>query len=111
MSTIHVFPASAAPTIRPDELHARLGGADLTVVDVRPLAAYNGWRLRSEPRGGHVPGAVAFPIAWLDSVDDDEILAKVAFLEDAAFLGRAHRLSCHVFQGAATAHRRHHCGM
>jgi molybdopterin synthase sulfurtransferase len=60
--------------ISTDELSRRLGEPDLTLVDVRPLAAYNGWRLRGEPRGGHIPGAVAFPGAWLGSVDDDEIL-------------------------------------
>ncbi len=55
------------------ELHDRLDDPNLTVVDVRPLAAYNGWRLEGEPRSGHIPGAVAFPAAWLGSVDEAEI--------------------------------------
>src|SRR5689334_19565283 len=67
-------PAANAPaTIEPDELAARLGSATLTVVDVRPLRAYNGWREPGEPRGGHVPGAVSFPAEWLSSVDGPEI--------------------------------------
>ncbi len=37
------------------------------------MAAYNGWRLGAEPRGGHIPGAVAFPGEWLRSVDAAEI--------------------------------------
>jgi 3-mercaptopyruvate sulfurtransferase SseA len=41
---------------------------------VRPLAAYNGWRFGAESRGGHVPGATGFPIEWLRSVDEAEIL-------------------------------------
>src|SRR5262249_1317404 len=45
----------------------------LRVVDIRPLAAYNGWRLRGEPRGGHIPGAAAFPSSWLSSIDEPEI--------------------------------------
>ena len=49
------------------ELRDRLGDPSLTIVDVRPLAAYNGWRLDGEDRGGHIPGAVAFPCAWLDT--------------------------------------------
>ncbi|HET7726597.1 MAG TPA: rhodanese-like domain-containing protein [Candidatus Limnocylindrales bacterium] len=61
-------------TITTDELRGRLDAGDATVVDVRPLPAYNGWRLEDEPRGGHVPGAVAFPIRWLDSVDAPEIV-------------------------------------
>jgi 3-mercaptopyruvate sulfurtransferase SseA len=45
----------------------------LTIVDVRPLVAYTGWRRNGDARGGHIPGAVAFPSAWLDSVDEVEI--------------------------------------
>jgi molybdopterin synthase sulfurtransferase len=43
------------------------------LVDVRPLYAYNGWRRPGTDRGGHVPGAVAFPSAWLRSVEADEV--------------------------------------
>jgi 3-mercaptopyruvate sulfurtransferase SseA len=55
------------------ELSRRLTDPDLTIVDVRPLPAYNGWRTNGEARGGHIPGAVAFPSAWLASVDDAEV--------------------------------------
>jgi thiosulfate/3-mercaptopyruvate sulfurtransferase len=54
-------------------LFDRLSDPDLSVVDVRPIAAYNGWRLHGERRGGHIPGAVPFPSAWLHSVDAVEI--------------------------------------
>ena len=60
-------------TISTSELRDRLDDPNLTIVDVRPLVAYNGWRRGSAARGGHVPGAVAFPIAWLSSVDEVEI--------------------------------------
>ena len=62
-----------AATISADELRGRLDDPGLTIVDVRPLPAYNGWRLSGEARGGHIPGAVAFPSAWLSSVDDVEV--------------------------------------
>ena len=65
--------ASADQGISTAELEGRLDNPDLVVVDVRPIAAYNGWRLRGEARGGHIPGAVVFPNAWLDSVDETEI--------------------------------------
>lgn len=55
------------------ELHGRLGEPGLAIVDLRPLAAYNGWRLAGEPRGGHIPGAVSFPARWLGSFDDAEV--------------------------------------
>ena len=60
-------------TITTAELRDRLDDATLAIVDVRPLAAYNGWSLRGEARGGHVPGARAFPSAWLRSVDEPEV--------------------------------------
>jgi molybdopterin synthase sulfurtransferase len=60
-------------TISTEELRSRLAEPALTIVDIRPLAAYNGWRLGGEARGGHIPGAVAFPWPWLGSVDDEEI--------------------------------------
>jgi molybdopterin synthase sulfurtransferase len=60
-------------TISTNDLRDRLGEPGLTVVDVRRMAAFNGWRLHDEPRGGHIPGAVAFPSAWLTSVDEAEI--------------------------------------
>ena len=60
-------------TITTTELARRLDDPGLTIVDVRPLAAYNGWRLEGEQRGGHIPGARSFPAAWLRSVDEAEI--------------------------------------
>jgi molybdopterin synthase sulfurtransferase len=55
------------------ELRRRLGDPDLRVVDVRPLPAYNGWRLDGEPRGGHLPGASALPARWLGSLDGTDL--------------------------------------
>ena len=52
-------------TISTTELQRRRTDPDVTVVDLRPIAAYNGWSLQGEPRGGHIPGAVAFPGEWL----------------------------------------------
>jgi 3-mercaptopyruvate sulfurtransferase SseA len=64
---------SDSATISAAELRERLEDPGLTIVDVRPLPAYNGWRRSGEARGGHIPGAVAFPGAWLSSVDDVEV--------------------------------------
>ncbi len=94
-------------TISTHELRTRLHDPELTIVDTRPLAAFNGWRLDGEPRGGHIPGAVAFPSAWLHSVDLPEIERLLAAkrisadrdvvvygdgLEAAAFAARLHSL-------------------
>jgi molybdopterin synthase sulfurtransferase len=55
------------------ELHRRLDDRDVAIVDVRPLSAYNGWRPSGAARGGHIPGAVAFPSSWLRSVEEGEL--------------------------------------
>jgi 3-mercaptopyruvate sulfurtransferase SseA len=60
-------------TITTAELREGLDDPRRTVVDIRPLASYNGWRLNGEARGGHIPGAVAFPAGWLRVVDEAEI--------------------------------------
>lgn len=65
-------------TISTAELQARLADPDLTIVDLRSSAAYNGWRLGGGSRGGHIQGAVSFPGEWLQSVDDAEIAKLLA---------------------------------
>jgi 3-mercaptopyruvate sulfurtransferase SseA len=72
-------------SISTHELRGRLTDPALSIVDVRPIAAYNGWRLRGEARGGHIPGAIAFPVAWLDSVEPAEVQK---LLEAKGVLGR-----------------------
>src|SRR5215211_7300356 len=71
--TLEIVPSVSPATISTAELRNRLGDPNVTIVDVRPLAAYNGWRLDGESRGGHIPGAVAFPAAWIRSVDAPEV--------------------------------------
>jgi thiosulfate/3-mercaptopyruvate sulfurtransferase len=78
MTTTSDDSSPAADLISTADLAARLGDTDLTIVDVRTSAAYNGWRLRGELRGGHIPGAVSFPVAWLHSVDAPEIARQFA---------------------------------
>jgi 3-mercaptopyruvate sulfurtransferase SseA len=73
MTTAHLVSDEATDQISTTEVRDLLLDPDTTIVDVRPLAAYNGWRLDGETRGGHIPGAVSFPAAWLTSVDAPEI--------------------------------------
>jgi 3-mercaptopyruvate sulfurtransferase SseA len=60
-------------SISTEELAGRLGETGMTVVDVRPLPEFNGWRSPGAARGGHVLGAVALPAAWLPRLDDAEL--------------------------------------
>jgi molybdopterin synthase sulfurtransferase len=59
------------------ELRRRLTDPELTIVDIRALPAYNGWRVNGEVRAGHIPGAVAFPGAWLASGDHAEVARQL----------------------------------
>lgn len=52
-----------------------LGNPATVIVDVRPMAAYNGWRLRAEMRGGHIRGAVACPLSWATAMPSGEFEA------------------------------------
>ncbi|MFQ5614460.1 MAG: sulfurtransferase, partial [Anaerolineae bacterium] len=56
----------------------QLVNPELIVVDVRPPAAYNGWRLRAEARGGHIRGAASFPLSWTARVAGGELAALLA---------------------------------
>jgi thiosulfate/3-mercaptopyruvate sulfurtransferase len=51
----------------------RLSDPETIVVDVRSTAGYNGWKLQSEARGGHIRGAVALPDSWLVGLTDGEL--------------------------------------
>jgi thiosulfate/3-mercaptopyruvate sulfurtransferase len=75
MTTTTGKPTATTPGHRPihsAELSRLLHDPDVAIVDVRPSAAYNGWRMNRERRGGHVPGAVSFPHAWIDRLDEAE---------------------------------------
>jgi thiosulfate/3-mercaptopyruvate sulfurtransferase len=52
------------------------------VIDVRPVDAYNGWELRNESRGGHIPGAKSLPLKWTDYIDGIEIVRAKGILPD-----------------------------
>jgi molybdopterin synthase sulfurtransferase len=56
------------------ELHMQLGKPDVSLVDVRPTEAYNGWSLENEPRGGHISGARTLPAKWAEYIDWIEIV-------------------------------------
>lgn len=47
------------------EVEAAIADENWVVVDTRESDAFNGWALEGVRRGGHIPGAVDFPAAWL----------------------------------------------
>jgi thiosulfate/3-mercaptopyruvate sulfurtransferase len=62
-----------ANTLSSIELVEQLSNPELIIVDVRPMAAYNGWQLQGEARGGHIRGAVAFPLSWAADMEPAEL--------------------------------------
>ena len=83
MSNPGLVEVNDAFRITPEELRRRVDDPALTIVDVRPLAAYNGWKLDGAARGGHIPGAIAFPRWWLDRIEPGEV-ARLLRVKDVA---------------------------
>jgi 3-mercaptopyruvate sulfurtransferase SseA len=52
--------------------------AGVAILDVRPIAAYNGWPVAGARRGGHIPGARPFPLSWFEALDQEQVLAALA---------------------------------
>ncbi|HDT12023.1 MAG TPA: sulfurtransferase, partial [Candidatus Marinimicrobia bacterium] len=61
--------------ITTSELYEHMSRGAL-VIDVRPVDAYNGWRLQGEERGGHIFGAKSLPFKWTNYMDWIEIVQQ-----------------------------------
>ena len=60
-------------TITTSELQRQLEEPTTLLLDVRPMAEYNGWPSPGESRGGHLPGAIPFPSEWLALAEKDDL--------------------------------------
>ncbi len=65
-----------------DELVKLLENKDVKIIDVRPVDAYNGWKLENEARGGHIKGARSLPVKWIKYMDWIEIVNSKGILPD-----------------------------
>ncbi len=65
---------SEIATISTAQLEEKRRDLDVHLIDVRPVDAYNGWRLENEARGGHIPGARSLPLKWAQYIDWIEIV-------------------------------------
>lgn len=63
-------------------LAQKLDQSESILIDVRPVAAYNGWALRGEQRGGHIAGAKSLPLQWTQYMDWLEVLAEKGITKD-----------------------------
>ena len=60
------------------ELSAQIDNPKFILVDIRSSAAYNGWKLKDEARGGHIRGAVSFPLSWIERLSSQELETLLA---------------------------------
>ncbi|MCP3974034.1 MAG: rhodanese-like domain-containing protein, partial [bacterium] len=65
-------------TLTTDQLADLQRSNGLKLIDARPTAAFNGWRLRGESRGGHIPNAVSFPWSWAAGAYDADLVERLA---------------------------------
>ena len=72
----------AAKKISTDDLKALLDDENVKIIDVRPVDAYNGWRLRNEKRGGHIKGAKSLPLKWSKYIDWIEVVRSKIILPE-----------------------------
>lgn len=56
------------------ELFKLLDDKNTKIIDIRPVDAYNGWRMKNEKRGGHIKGARSLPFKWGQYIDWIEIV-------------------------------------
>ncbi len=60
--------------VKTNELKELLNSENVIIIDVRPVEAYNGWKLNGESRGGHIKTAKSLPLKWLKYLDWIEIV-------------------------------------
>lgn len=69
-------------TITTTKLQSELVDPDVKLIDVRPVEAYNGWKLAHESRGGHIKMARSLPFKWIDYIDWIEIVRSKGILPE-----------------------------
>ncbi|MFO7977290.1 MAG: rhodanese-like domain-containing protein [Bacteroidales bacterium] len=62
------------PQVSTREVKSWITDSNIAIVDIRPIAAYNGWKSGADSRGGHIPGAISLPVKWADFIDWIEIV-------------------------------------
>jgi len=70
------------PDISTSELQLQLSNPHTFLIDIRPVEAYNGWKIENEARGGHIRGARSLPLRWTRYIDWIEIVRSKGILPD-----------------------------
>jgi len=64
------------------ELLGMIEKPEVRITDVRPVDAYNGWKLQNESRGGHIKGAKSLPAKWANYIDWIEVVRSKDILPE-----------------------------
>lgn len=72
--------------ISTESLQQNLENPSFSIIDVRPVEAYNGWKLQGEKRNGHIQGAKSLPLKWLEYMDWIEIVQTKKILPSQTIL-------------------------
>jgi thiosulfate/3-mercaptopyruvate sulfurtransferase len=72
--------------ISTQELSKKIDDSKVKIIDIRPVEAYNGWKLKNEQRGGHIRGAKSLPFKWLNYIDWMEIVRSKEIFPDYSLI-------------------------
>lgn len=78
--------AAGVEAVDQDYVKAHVGRTGVVLVDVRSPEVYGGLSPRAGIPGGHIPGAINFPLADLDRPDASEALARAGLTRDAEII-------------------------
>ena len=74
--------------VRLAELLSAIDDKKTKIIDVRPIDAYNGWKLMNEARGGHIKSAKSLPAKWANYIDWIEIVNSKGISTDHKIVDR-----------------------
>lgn len=77
--------------ISTQELITLIENSDTKLIDVRPIDAYNGWKMQNEKRGGHIKGAKSLPLKWSKYIDWIEIVRSKNILPEHTIIVYAYK--------------------
>ena len=68
------------------ELALLAGNSKATIIDTRPIDAYNGWKLNGEIRRGHIKGAKSLPFSWTNYMDWIDVVRSKEINKDNSII-------------------------
>jgi len=64
------------------QVNALIYNENSRIIDIRPVDAYNGWKMNGEMSGGHIKGAKSLPLKWAKYIDWIEVVRSKNILPE-----------------------------